>query len=192
MNTPNKIKKKNKYIIYNKKKKKKKKNNIKKKKKKKIKKNDRPDLHWRDLQYLVMETATPIDHGDSDWKYLPSGRLYNHKYGYGKLDAYKIVERAKTWELVNEATSFTTDKQFENDIIDILESKIYVSEKSVRNFRNVEQITVTVDIEHQCRGEIQVELISPNNVVSLLATRRVNDCSSEGLRNWTFMTVKHW
>ncbi|KAG4091876.1 hypothetical protein H8356DRAFT_951657 [Neocallimastix lanati (nom. inval.)] len=152
----------------------------------------RPDLHWRDLQYLVMETATPIDHGDSDWKYLPSGRLYNHKYGYGKLDAYKIVERAKTWELVNEATSFTTDKQFENDIIDILESKIYVSEKSVRNFRNVEQITVTVDIEHQCRGEIQVELISPNNVVSLLATRRVNDCSSEGLRNWTFMTVKHW
>jgi len=152
----------------------------------------RPELHWRDLQYLVMETAIPVDVGDSDWTYLPSGRMYNHKYGYGKLDAYKIVERAKTWKLVNEATSFTTDKQFENDIIDVLESKIYVSERSVRNIKNVEQITVTVDIEHQCRGELQIELISPNKVISILATRRVNDRSKEGLRNWTFMTVKHW
>jgi len=152
----------------------------------------RPELHWRDVQYLCIETAIPVDIGDSDWTSLPSGKMYNHKYGYGKLDAYKIVERAKTWKLVNEATSFTTDKQFENDIIDVLESKIYVSERSIRNMKNVEQITVTVDIEHQCRGELQVELISPNNVVSILATRRVNDRSSEGLRNWTFMTVKHW
>jgi len=139
-----------------------------------------------------METAIPVDVGDSDWALLPSGKMYNHKYGYGKLDAYKIVEAAKVWQLVNEATSFTTDKQFESDIIDVLESKIYVSERSIRNMKNVEQITVTVDIEHQCRGELQVELISPNNVVSILATRRVNDRSSEGLRNWTFMTVKHW
>jgi len=152
----------------------------------------RPELHWRDLQYLCMETAIPVDVGDSDWALLPSGKMYNHKYGYGKLDAYKIVEAAKTWKLVNEATSFTTDKQFESDIIDVLESKIYVTERSIRNMKNVEQITVTVDIEHQCRGELQVELISPNNVVSILATRRVNDRSSEGLRNWTFMTVKHW
>ncbi|ORX68896.1 hypothetical protein BCR32DRAFT_211456, partial [Anaeromyces robustus] len=152
----------------------------------------RPELHWRDVQYLCIETAIPVDIGDSDWTSLPSGKMFNHKYGYGKLDAYKIVERAKTWKLVNEATSFTTDKQFENDIIDVLESRIYVSERSIRNMKNVEQITVTVDIEHQCRGELQVELISPNNIVSILATRRVNDRSSEGLRNWTFMTVKHW
>lgn len=47
---------------------------------------------------------------DNDWKRLPSGRLYNHKFGYGKLDAYAIVEKAKTHVLVNQQTWLEEDK----------------------------------------------------------------------------------
>lgn len=60
------------------------------------------------------------------------------------------------------------------------------------NLEKLEHVTVTVNIAHQRRGDIEVELISPFNVVSQLAAARRLDASSAGLQNWTFMSVKHW
>jgi kexin len=52
--------------------------------------------------------------------------------------------------------------------------------------------TVTMNVDHSCRGDLSVELVSPDKVVSHLAATRRLDKSTEGYNDWTFMSVVHW
>ncbi|KAI8374361.1 peptidase S8/S53 domain-containing protein [Radiomyces spectabilis] len=163
----------------------------------------RPDLTWRDLQHLCVQTAIPVSLQDEDWKRLPSGRLYNHKFGYGKLDAYAIIEAAKTFKNVNKQTYLevpivmnrtsipdSTDRKTKIP----LRSTVEVTEEMIKaaGLLRLEHITATVNIDHRCRGNVVVNLESPNKVTSELATARGNDRSTSGMNNWKFMSVKHW
>ncbi|ORZ24046.1 peptidase S8/S53 domain-containing protein [Absidia repens] len=163
----------------------------------------RPDLTWRDMQHLCVQTALPVDLKDDDWKKLPSGHMYNHKYGYGKLDTWAIIEAAKVFKNVNKQTHLelpismtktkipdtTADKHKKP-----LQSIVQVTQDMITaaGLLRLEHITATVNIEHQRRGDIQIVLQSPNKVESELAAVRVGDASSDGIHNWKFMTVKHW
>lgn len=60
------------------------------------------------------------------------------------------------------------------------------------NFEKLEHITVTVNIDHERRGDVEVVLDSPNGMQSVLAKPRSLDDASTGFNNWTFMSVKHW
>ena len=44
----------------------------------------RPELTWRDLQYLMVESAIPVREDDNSWQKLPSGRKFSHDWGFGK------------------------------------------------------------------------------------------------------------
>ncbi|CAG8818604.1 30576_t:CDS:2, partial [Racocetra persica] len=121
-----------------------------------------------------------------------------HKWGYGKLDAYRIVQNAKTHKnlgsqvyiempiiIVNEPIPFT-----DTGVI----SRINVTQKDLdnANFAHLEHITVTINIDHTRRGDIEVDLISPYGTVSHLGATRRYDEHKGGLTNWTFMSVIHW
>ncbi|CAO3596014.1 unnamed protein product [Absidia cylindrospora] len=162
----------------------------------------RPDLTWRDMQYLCVQTAVPLSLDDGDWTLLPSGRKYNHKFGYGKLDAYAIVEAAKTFEKVGPQTYLQVsarrnkrripDRSVDPD--QDLTDTITITQDMVdgAGLARLEHITATVYIEHDRRGDLEVLLESPQNVSSQLGAPRKYDVSAAGLIDWTFMTVKHW
>ncbi|KAI7898804.1 peptidase S8/S53 domain-containing protein [Cokeromyces recurvatus] len=170
----------------------------------------RPDLTWRDMQHLCIQSAIPISLDDDDWTRLPSGRMFNHKYGYGVLDAYRIVELAKTFKSVQPQTKVevkspsSTSKQDIPDLTPSRDNKIdkhnaFTSTLMVTQDRldkagllRLEHVTVTVNIEHQQRGDLEILLESPHGISSQLASPRPRDKSSDGLIDWTFMTVKHW
>lgn len=60
------------------------------------------------------------------------------------------------------------------------------------NFERLEHITARVWIDHQRRGDVEVELTSPNGITSVLARARRFDDATTGFRGWKFMSVKHW
>lgn len=169
----------------------------------------RPELTWRDVQYIALESAQHINPEDPDWEKTAAGRLYSYKYGYGALDAWTFVEVAKTWKLVKKqawvelpqveiagaaitpegvmsggefivpggvTSSLKVDK-------DVLES---------HNFERLEHITVQVWIAHARRGDVEVEIVSPNGIKSVLAGARRFDDHTTGYPGWKFMSVKHW
>ncbi|KAK9728498.1 pheromone processing endoprotease [Basidiobolus ranarum] len=158
----------------------------------------RPELNWRDIQHLAVNTAIPIALDDDDWKDTVAGRKFNHKYGYGKLDAYQLTEAAKVYKPVAAQVQFTSNAIHVNQTIPSdpygLNSTFTVSEESLKNqtFGKLEHVTVKLNAEHQRRGDIIVHLISPNNITSELSPGRRFDENTEGFRNWTFMSVKHW
>lgn len=75
-----------------------------------------------------------------------------------------------------------------------VQSKITVTKEMLaeHNFASLEHVTVKVWITHTRRGDVEVELVSPNGIKSVLAGRRYGDAASTGYPGWTFMTVKHW
>ncbi|KAJ3105384.1 pheromone processing endoprotease [Phlyctochytrium planicorne] len=156
----------------------------------------RPELTWRDVQHLTLRTAIPINTADGSWEKTAAGRIFSHKFGYGKVDSVAIVETAKDWKLVNPQVNYTTEVAIVEKPIPQGEGAatafFLIEQKQVEHFLRLEHITVTVHINHTRRGDVNVKLISPLNVVSNLAVARPNDHDVNGFRNWTFMTVKHW
>lgn len=59
-----------------------------------------PNLTWRDVQHLVVETAQVTSPVDEGWMKNGAGYHFNHKFGFGRLDASAMVKRAKTWKNV--------------------------------------------------------------------------------------------
>ncbi|KAI0318823.1 kex protein [Amylostereum chailletii] len=169
----------------------------------------RPELTWRDIQHLTVRTAEVINPDDPDWETTAAGRQFSYKYGYGRLDGYAFVMAAKDWELVKPQTWIEKPAvQIEDGTCDVngvmnggqlivpggLESKITVTEEDVskNGFDKLEHITVRVWIAHTRRGDVEVELLSPKGVKSILAARRRTDAADTGYPGWRFMTVKHW
>ncbi|TFK29176.1 hypothetical protein FA15DRAFT_700441 [Coprinopsis marcescibilis] len=171
----------------------------------------RPDLTWRDVQYLVVNTARRINPKDRDWERTHSGRYYSYKYGYGVMDAWQFVTAAKEWKLVKPQAYIeldpvilnngTMDAEEEYDggvdiTVDGISSKLHVSADMVAKGnlerKGLEHITVRVWIDHSRRGDVEVEIMSPNGVKSKLAGMRERDRAPNGFPGWTFMSVKHW
>ncbi|KAJ2802707.1 pheromone processing endoprotease, partial [Coemansia helicoidea] len=164
----------------------------------------RPDLTWRDVQHLTVHTAVPVDLADGGWADVARGRRYNHKYGFGKMDAWRIVEAARTFEHVGRQTLVEAPVDRADAAIPPLEhaggpseavertAEISRAQVAAARMKAVEHVTVVVDVEHPFRGNIEVWLESPHGVRSQLAAVRHRDSSGSGLRGWKFMSVKHW
>ena len=60
------------------------------------------------------------------------------------------------------------------------------------NFEELEHIDIRVWIQHARRGDVEVELVSPNGVKSVLGAKRDGDAATTGYPGWKFMTVTHW
>lgn len=142
--------------------------------------------------------AVPISLNDNSWQEVAKKRLYSHKFGFGKLDASKIVEAAKTYKLANDQVHYTTSFiEIRKDIpqsdtglsVDFEFKKEFLADFKMRL---LEHITVSVNIEHGRRGDIEITLRSPNGYISQLSTQRRNDFTTTGYHGWKFMTVKHW
>lgn len=157
----------------------------------------RPDLTWRDVQYLIVETAIPVTLEDPSWQKTASGRLYSHKFAYGRLDAYQLVTRAMNWTKVRRQVTYRSPVRNESRAIPNdaagLTSTITIKQSDIESamLSRLEHVTITVDIRHSHRGDIDIQLISPNNIVSMIGPHRQYDGNSD-IRKWTFMSVKHW
>lgn len=157
----------------------------------------RPDLSWRDFQWLTVMTAVPLDQ-PSDWQDTAIGRRFSHQFGYGKIDAFAIVEAAKNWTTVKpQAWFFSPWLHVRHDVPQGdkgLASHFDVTAAALKNanLERVEHVTVTMNVDHSRRGDLSVELKSPSGIVSHIATARRNDDAEQGYVDWTFMSVAHW
>jgi kexin len=158
----------------------------------------RPDLTWRDLQYIAMETAVKVEDPDADWQQTATGKHFSHTFGYGKIDSYGLVELAKTWTKVKPQAWFFSPwlhvKKSIPEGKDGLAVTFEVTEDMIKkaNLERLEHVTVTMNVEHTRRGDLSVDLISPQKVVSHISTARKLDNHKGGYDDWTFMSVAHW
>ncbi|TVY85997.1 Kexin, partial [Lachnellula willkommii] len=158
----------------------------------------RPDLTWRDMQYIVMETALPIDLDTGEWQTTTIGKKFSHTFGYGKIDTWATIEAAKDFKNVKPQAWYYSPWIHVNQSIPQGEEGLAVSFEVTKamlkdaNLERLEHVTVTMNVEHTRRGDISVDLVSPDKVISHLSVTRSLDTLAEGYVDWTFMSVVHW
>jgi kexin len=139
-----------------------------------------------------------VEEEDEDWITTHAGYKYNHKFGYGKLDAYRIVHAAKDFKTVKPQAWFHSPVLAvgqsipENDQGLISTFTITKDMLQKANLEKIEHVTVKMNLRHDRRGDVSVELVSPTGVVSKIAVPRESDTSKSGYKEWTFMSVVHW
>ena len=154
--------------------------------------------------------------------------------GYGRVDAGKFVEAAKSWSLVKPQAWFDSPAVYlpdeyagqfatrqdegyeggkesdepekgENPPPVAQPSGTLITESGITstyevtqgmmddsNLERLEHVTVRVWIDHRRRGDVEVELTSPNGITSVLARQRRFDEADTGYAGWKFMSLKHW
>jgi subtilisin-like proprotein convertase family protein len=159
----------------------------------------KPTLGWRDVQEILVRSATKCDSTDSDWITNGAGFHFNHKYGAGLLNTQAAVNLAATWTNLGPQLSASSAKPSIGASIPDNSTTGTTQTFSITQSLRVEQVTVTVDITHSNRGQLEVTLTSPTGVVSRLAevhkattTNAANLTSLANYSSWTFMSVRDW
>jgi kexin len=153
-----------------------------------------PNLTWRDVRYVLANSARMNDPTDADWTVNGAGYHVNHKYGFGVVDAGAAVALAPTWVNVPALITLTTPTDHanlaipDNDPVGVT-SSIVVAGSGIQNIEHVE---ITFDAaDHTFSGDLQIVLTAPSGTQSVLA--ETHDCpqGASPYVNWVFGSVRH-
>ncbi|KAG7163032.1 Furin-like protease 1-like 1 [Homarus americanus] len=149
-------------------------------------------LGWRDMQHLMVRAATPHNPIPTQWNTNGIGLRYSHYFGFGSLNAGKMVDLARKWKPVPPAFRCYVQAPYQN--ITLVPDEPLVLSLSVSGCQIVqaEHIQVNASISAQSRGQIEVLLESPSGTVSSLLPKRPLDLSPYGIYNHPLMSVHMW
>ena len=151
----------------------------------------KPTLGWRDVQEILLRSATKIHAADTDWVNNGAGFHFNQKYGAGLINAQAAVALAANWTNLGAEQSVASAQSDlalsipDNNATGITRT-FNLSASSIR----VERVTVKVNINHLSRGQLTVTLTSPSGTVSRLAEKHGD--TGDDFADWTFSTVRNW
>jgi len=148
----------------------------------------RPELTWRDVQGVLIKSTTRVDPSDNDWGPNGAGLYFNHKYGFGKLDAEKVVQTAATWELLPAYVSTTCSV---NMVYSLSSTPTRVTCSINSTGLIVEHVELQTDITSNYRGKVSISLESPSGCNSVIANSR-GDVGRNIPFGWKWATLRTW
>ncbi|XP_062333907.1 proprotein convertase subtilisin/kexin type 5 [Osmerus eperlanus] len=157
-----------------------------------------PVLTWRDVQHLIVRTSQPGHLDDPDWYTNAAGYKVSHQYGFGLLDAERLVKEAESWRQVppqhvcEETPMLNNSVIPEGSVLRSVHESTGCSSHPPHHVVYVEHVLVRVTVTHGRRGDLSIALTSPAGTRSQLLANRPLDQSTEGFRSWEFMTTHCW
>ncbi|MBC8098732.1 MAG: S8 family serine peptidase, partial [Armatimonadetes bacterium] len=149
-----------------------------------------PNLTWRDVQWVLVDSADKIDAANTDWITNGGGKQFNHSYGFGRVDAEEATQMASTWVNVPPETSYQSTVVSVNLPIPDGEANAVTSTITVPDNLIVEHVSVVFNGTHPSRGEVHINLTAPSGMVSRLIYGRPD--TGDNYTNWEFSSVAHW
>jgi subtilisin-like proprotein convertase family protein len=150
----------------------------------------RPDLTWRDVQYLIVHSSTCKGLSATGWYTNAAGLKHHHGFGFGSMDADAMVSLAENWTLVPAAAKFESDPKL---VRGSFNGKTVTSTITIANAEGVavlEHVQVHIELEAGRRGSVLIDLTCPSGTPSKLLSNRQDTTS--GKIDWTLMTVRCW
>ncbi|WP_395752709.1 S8 family serine peptidase [Prosthecobacter sp.] len=151
-----------------------------------------PNLTTRDVQEILVRSATQNDRYDGDWVTNGAGFHFNIKYGAGLVNAQTATTLAKTWTNVLPRQSHAYSATAMNLAIPDFDATGVSKTFTVPMADNLrlEHVTVHVKARHTYRGNLEWRLVSPSGVSVRLARARFNDTGAD--LDWTFSATHFW
>lgn len=156
----------------------------------------RPDLGWRDVQHVIAKGAAPFDLHPEDgaWSTNSAGLSFHPYFGFGKLDAEKIIETARVhvnvpYPLITVQKSVEPNAQLEPGKKMTFYISVMSSDLSI--LRKIEHVQVAVWTTAVPRALMSVNVTSPSGTESILMTKRPKDAGMD-LNGWKLDSVNFW
>jgi len=147
-----------------------------------------PNLGWRDVQQILVNTSRVTDAGDADWYTNSAGYPHNHKYGFGVVDASAAVAAAGSHENFPElklsASAVSIINKALTDFTPV-SSVIVINDHLI-----VETVEVVFTAQHPSRGQLFITLTSPSGTTSVL--QEPHNDRNANIDGWTYTTVRSW
>ncbi|XP_067040624.1 proprotein convertase subtilisin/kexin type 4-like [Acropora muricata] len=153
-----------------------------------------PSLTWRDVQHVIVRSARPAPGGvllaNGLWVKNKAGLAVSRFYGFGLMDAGKMVHLAKQWNTVPEQRICEIRG---NDSNRAIPSEVSLKVTNC-DIKFLEHVQVKVDLDFELRGYLYLELQAPSGTTSPLTRKRNVDIvlRSRNLTNWKFTTLFNW
>ncbi|KAL4225099.1 proprotein convertase subtilisin kexin type [Mactra antiquata] len=159
-----------------------------------------PKLTWRDIQHLIVNTSDLSSLQYDHTKTNGAGRNVSDFFGFGLLNAERLVDVARVWQNVRPQRYCRQAVKRDGRKIQVREPvRIILSEFNANacNDTNnevlfLEHVRVNVKYRYSLRGAVMFYLISPMGTKSQLLTRRGLDTLQNNEQVWTFMSVQFW
>lgn len=156
----------------------------------------RDDLSWRDVQHIIVNSAVPFtDEGIKN----AAGRHFSEWFGFGKLDAERIIAVGRDWKPVASLAILTSRWKSERNAFISEEVSSQIKVRGTSKVSALEHVMVTIDVKMLpgafARGDLIFYLKSVRTGTRIpLTSRRGRDLDVDrvGLRGWTFGTVAFW
>lgn len=151
-----------------------------------------PTLGWRDVQEILMRSATKNNAADADWRTNAAGFKINHKYGGGMINASGAVARASTWtNLAPQSIVVSNKTSLSVAIPDFGVGALTQSFAMAGTTMRVEHVQVVLSATHPWRGDLGLTLVSPGGTTSVISRLQRNDNTANYVA-WPFMSVRNW
>jgi len=153
-----------------------------------------PNLSYRDVMEILIDTARRADPGDIEWTQNGAGRWINYKYGFGVVDAQAAVDAAVAKigdspraPLVNENTPTV---QVSTLIPDFAATGVTATVDATSAL-SLEHVELVLTASHARRGDLRVTLTSPDGTQSVMAEQRTVT-TGQNYAQYTFTTPRFW
>lgn len=153
-----------------------------------------PSLTWRDVQHVIARSARPAPGGEQlqsgDWVRNKAGLFVSKFYGFGLMDAGKMVYLAKHWNLVPEQRKCVIEGQ---DLNRTIPAEVNITVHNC-DIKFLEHVQVNVSLYFPRRGDLGLALEAPTTTTSPLTRYRMFDnvLGEKTLNNWLITTLFHW
>ena len=144
------------------------------------------------MRDILVQAALPFNPSDPSWVTTKGGHRYSHLYGFGRVDAWRVVMLGLYWQasgarshgvqILKDTKVGTTKSSFTETF--------WVDGSQIKGLQHV-TVRISVD-ECSYRGMLSVLVESPGGTLIPLASKRPLDVNTEGLFDWVMMTPAFW
>ncbi|NDJ52794.1 MAG: S8 family serine peptidase, partial [Chloroflexi bacterium] len=167
-----------------------------------------PDLTWRDVQHILVQTAEQNDAADAGWFQNGADLWVSHAYGHGRANAGDAVALAETWTNVDAAQTWTSPVQSVNEPIedgtgfftaDFFGPLDYNPEPgaavtddlTVDTNLRLEHVELVLNVDHTYTGDLRIQLTSPSGTTSTMLFPRPLD-NGQDMVAWRVQSTHFW
>jgi len=159
-----------------------------------------PNLTWRDMQHIVIMTSRPGPLlAESGWLKNGQGRQYNHKFGYGLIDAGGMVNLAEKWKTVPlqhvcQSAVITSDLPLPDVVGRSVSSSLTTDgcAGTLNVVNHLEHVQCKISLTYVPRGNLMIIMTSPSGTRSNLLFPRPRDTLGQSFDDWPFLSVHFW
>jgi subtilisin-like proprotein convertase family protein len=149
-----------------------------------------PNLGWRDVGHVIVNSARKNDPSDSFWTVYGAGHDVSENYGYGAIDAQAAVALSQTWTNVGPEIEVGTGFVDVNLTLPDNNSTGVTITMDVPDDIIVETVELILDVTIENAGDLQVSVFSPAGTESRLQNAR-ND-GTNNLQAYKYTSFRHW